>query len=158
MQRDPKSGLQDQGQVRQTATIKGENNMKHIILGTILGLGFAGMAVADPVGGTWKTAPGDTGGYLHVSIGACGSKICGTIKAAYDKNNTVDSAYEHLGKKMLWDMSADGDGDYSGGKIWAPDSDKTYTSKMSLSGSTLEVKGCVAGGLFCRGQDWKRVN
>ena len=58
---------------------------------------------------------------------------------------------------MLWDMSADGDGYYSGGKIWAPDADKTYSSKMSLSGSTLVVKGCVAGGLICRGQDWTRL-
>jgi len=132
--------------------------MKHIILGAFLGLGLASVAAADPVDGTWKTAPGDTGGYLHVAIAPCGAKVCGTIQAAYDKSGVKDSAYEHLGKKMLWDMSSNGDGYYNGGKIWAPDSDKTYSSKMTLSGSKLEVKGCVAGGLICRGQDWKRVN
>ena len=132
--------------------------MKHIILSAALGLGFASMALADPVDGTWKTAPGDTGGYLHVSIGACGAKLCGTIRAAYDKAGDLDPNYEHLGKKMIWGMRADGDGYYSGGKIWAPDSDKTYKSKMALNGSKLEVKGCVAGGLICRGQDWRRVN
>ena len=130
--------------------------MKHLILGILLGLGSG--AAADPADGTWKTAPGDTGGYLHVIVGACGSDICGTIKAAYDKDGAIQTDYEHLGKKMIWDMNSDGDGQYGGGKIWAPDSDKTYKSKMQLSGNTLEVKGCVAGGLICRGQDWSRVN
>ena len=26
-----------------------------------------------------------------------------------------------------------------------------------LSGDALEVKGCVAGGLICRGQTWTRI-
>lgn len=132
--------------------------MKHLLLGAAFGLGLAGMAAADPVDGLWKTAPGDTGGYLHVSISPCGSAICGTIDSAFDAKGDQDLSYEHLGKQMIWDMVSDGDGTYSGGKIWAPDADKTYKSKMTLSGSKLEVKGCVAGGLVCRGQDWTRVN
>ncbi|MFC3118541.1 hypothetical protein ACFOHS_11125 [Jhaorihella thermophila] len=28
---------------------------------------------------------------------------------------------------------------------------------MRLNGGTLTVKGCVMGGLICRGQDWTRV-
>jgi uncharacterized protein (DUF2147 family) len=139
-------------------TIREEITMKRIFFGAILSLGFAGAGAADPVDGMWKTAPGDTGGYLHVSIGPCGSNICGTIKAAYKKDGSLTSDYEHLGKRLIWDMNVDGDGYYSGGKIWAPDTDKTYKSKMALSGGKLEVKGCVAGGLICRGQDWSRVN
>ena len=52
-----------------------------------LAAGFAVLATAafaDPVDGLWKTAPGDTGGYLHVSIAGCGSAICGTIDSAFD--------------------------------------------------------------------------
>lgn len=131
--------------------------MKKLALGIVLGLGLAGMAVADPAAGTWKTAPGETGGYLHVSVAPCGSAICGTIAKAFDANGAPSTDYEHLGKQMIWDMKADGGGSYSGGKIWAPDSNKTYKSKMSLNGNTLTVKGCVAGGMICRGQDWKRV-
>ena len=131
--------------------------MKKMILATAFAaLGTA--ALADPASGVWQTEPGDTGGYLHVSIAPCGASICGTIKDAFDKNGAIQPDYEHKGKKMIWDMKADGGGDYSGGKIWAADSDKTYKSKMSLSGSKLTVKGCVGGGLICRGQDWKRVN
>jgi len=44
---------------------------------------------------------------------------------------------------------------YSSGKIWAPDVDKTYRSKMALNGNTLKVSGCV--GPICRSQNWTRV-
>ena len=132
--------------------------MKRLLLTAVVAAGMATAAAADPVEGTWRTAPGDTGGYLHVTIGTCGSAICGSIAQAYDADGAPSPDYEHLGKRMIWDMKPDGGGAYSGGKIWAPDSGKTYTSKMSLSGNTLNVKGCVAGGLICRGQDWKRVN
>lgn len=127
-----------------------------------LAAGFAVLAsaafAADPVDGLWKTEPGDTGGYLHVSIAECGSAICGTIDTAFDKDGNEQLEYENLGKQIIWDMVPDGGGNYSGGKIWAPDRDKTYSSKMTLdSQNKLTVKGCVAGGLVCRGQDWTRV-
>lgn len=115
-------------------------------------------ALADNATGTWKTEAGDTGGYLHVSIAKCGAALCGTIAKAFEKGGAASSTYEHLGKKMIWDMQADGNNSYSGGKIWAPDKDKTYKSKMSLNGNSLTVKGCVAGGAICRGQTWSRVN
>lgn len=132
--------------------------MKKIVMAAAMVLAGAGAGLADPAEGMWKTAPGDTGGYLHVEIATCGSSLCGTIVKGIAADGSSNPDYEHQGKKMLWNMKADGDGYYSGGKVWAPDSDKTYKSKMSLSGSTLTVKGCVAGGLICRGQDWKRLN
>lgn len=131
--------------------------MKKIICAVVLAAS-ASMASADNAAGTWKTEPGDTGGYLHVAIAKCGAKICGTIKSAYDASGKKNASYEHLGKKMIWDMNADGGGAYSGGKIWAADKNKTYKSKMTLSGNKLTVKGCVAGGAICRGQTWSRVN
>lgn len=130
--------------------------MKYLVVAAAAALASA--AQADPVAGLWKTAPGDTGGYLHVTMAPCGASVCGTIKAAFDGSGTPSAEYEHLGKKLVWDMAAEGGGSYSGGTIWAPDRDKTYASKMSLKGAVLEVKGCVAGGLICRGQSWTRVN
>jgi len=127
-------------------------------------LGIAGLAAmlstsafADPADGVWKTAPGDTGGFLYVTVGACGTEICGTITGAVDKDGKDDPKYEHLGKPILWNMTAAGDGSYAGGTIWAPDTDKKYSSKMTLNGTVLTVKGCVLGGLICRGQDWTRT-
>lgn len=118
----------------------------------------ATLAQADAASGTWKTEPGDTGGYLHVTVGPCGDALCGSIDKAFNAQGGVSSDYEHVGKRMIWDMKAQGDGSYGGGKIWAPDKDKTYKSRMSLSGNKLTVKGCVAGGAICRGQTWMRVN
>ncbi|TMV07898.1 DUF2147 domain-containing protein [Ruegeria sediminis] len=131
--------------------------MKKLILASALGLGLAGGALADPVEGLWKTAEGDEGGYLHVTIAPCGSAICGTIDNAFDAAGDESLDYEHLGKQIIWDMIPEGDGTYDKGKIWAPDSDKTYRSKMSLDGNALTVEGCVVGGLICRGQVWTRL-
>lgn len=113
------------------------------------------MALADPIVGTWKTEPGDDGNYGLVTISQCGEQICGILGQGYDSSgNEVDSP--NIGKRMIWDMNADGGGKYSGGKIWAPDRDKTYNSKMRLNGNSLKVSGCVLG--ICRSQNWTRAN
>ncbi|WP_371226427.1 DUF2147 domain-containing protein [Roseovarius sp. 2305UL8-3] len=113
-----------------------------------------GAAFADPILGTWKTQPGDDGNYGLVTISKCGSQICGVLGQGFDSaGNKIDSP--NIGRKMIWDMNADGGGKYSGGKIWAPDRDKTYNSKMALSGNSLKVSGCVLG--ICRSQNWTRA-
>jgi len=54
-------------------------------------------------------------------------------------------------------MKSRSGGAYSGGKVYSPDRDKTYSSKMTLNGNNLNIKGCVFG--ICRdGGTWKRVN
>ncbi len=112
----------------------------------------AGSAMADPVHGTWKSQPGESGGYIHVKISACGSSICGKITKVVGNDNT-----SIVGRSIIKGMKAKGNGSYSGGTIWAPDTDKTFKSKMSLSGNRLKVSGCVAGGLICRSQTWSRL-
>ncbi|THH35649.1 DUF2147 domain-containing protein [Aliishimia ponticola] len=107
-------------------------------------------AIAEPAAGRWKTETGETGGYLHVDIAPCGAKLCGTIAKVVGNANT-----SIVGRQMITGMSPKGGGKYSGGKIWAPDVDKTYRSKMQLSGNTLKVSGCV--GPICRSQNWTRL-
>lgn len=111
-------------------------------------------ASADPIHGVWKTQPGDDGNYAHVTMSACGGAVCGTLGKAYDSSGKSIPS-DKVGKRMVWDMQANGGGKYSGGKIWAPDRDKTYKSKMALSGDALKVSGCV--GPICRSQTWTRV-
>jgi len=108
--------------------------------------------------GLFQTEPGDGGGYLHVRVGPCTEnpeQVCGIIESAFSEDGEVSTDYEHLGKKMLWKMVDKGNGKYSSGKIWAPDRDKTYRSKMQVSDKGLKVKGCV--GPICRAQNWQRV-
>ena len=42
-------------------------------------------------------------------------------------------------------------------RIAADSNDKIYIGKIDLDGDTLYLKGCVAGGLLCASQTWKRV-
>lgn len=113
-----------------------------------------GAAQADPVLGTWQTQADDNGNFGHVEISACGTSICGTILRAYDSSGSPRPS-DTIGRQMIWDMAARGNGEYRGGKIWAPDRDKTYNARMALAGDQLEVSGCVLG--ICRGQTWRRV-
>jgi len=113
---------------------------------------------AESAFGLFQTEPGDTGGYLHVRIGPCAENaetLCGVIESAFKKGGGDSSDYEHIGKQMLWNMVDKGDGKYAMGKIWAPDRDKTYRSKMQITADGLRVKGCV--GPICRSQNWQRV-
>lgn len=124
--------------------------MNKLVLAAVLAL-TPTLASADDVYGTWKTQTGETGGYAHVKISGCGGKICGVITKVFNNDNKSSE-----GKTIIKDMSSNGSGSYKGGTIWAPDTDKTYRSKMSLSGSNLKVSGCV--GPICRSQNWTRVN
>jgi len=129
--------------------------MKKFALAAALAvLGTAAFA-ADPVEGTWKTKPDDNGNFGHVQIKPCGSAFCGTLVKAFDgSGKQIESP--NVGRKIVWDMVAYGDGLYDDGKVYSPDRDKTYNSEMKLNGNSLTVKGCVLG--ICRdGGTWTRV-
>ncbi|MDK3075707.1 DUF2147 domain-containing protein [Sedimentitalea sp. JM2-8] len=130
--------------------------MKRLIAGVICAAGLAGMAAADPVFGNWRTAPDDNGNTGLIQVQACGSKICGTLVRAYDGTG-AEMASPNVGKRIIWDMESKGGGAYADGKVWSPDRDKTYKSKMQLSGDRLAISGCIL--MVCRdGGTWTRAN
>lgn len=130
--------------------------MRKFVLAAVFAAAAA-PAFADPVEGTWRTRPDDNGNFGHVRIAACGAKLCGTLVRAFNgQGQPIDSP--NVGRQIVWDMEAQGNGQYANGKIWAPDRDKTYRSKMELSGNTLSVSGCVLGGAICRAQQWTRAD
>lgn len=126
--------------------------MKALIL--TLALVAAGPAVADPVLGTWKTLPDNNGNFGHVQMVPCEGKVCGVLVEAFDGAGTAVGS-PNVGKAILWDMTARGDGTYDEGKIFSPDNNRTYNARMSLAGNQLSVGGCVLG--FCRDQIWTRL-
>lgn len=114
------------------------------------------IAQADTVNGTFRTEAGETGGYLVVKMGPCSNDAaltCGVIEKAMSPEGKAVKGYEHTGKALVWGMKDKGKGKFAGGKIWAPDTDKTYSSKMEVKGANLKVSGCVA--IICRSQLWK---
>lgn len=114
---------------------------------------WAGAAQADPVLGTWQTQP-DDGAYAYIEMQPCGSNFCGKIARTFDASGETQSA--NIGKTLVIDMAAQGEGAYAG-KVWRPSNDKIYIGKMKLSGDSLALRGCVAGGLICSKQTWNRV-
>lgn len=115
----------------------------------------ATIAGADPVVGLWRTKPDDNGNTGLIEIRPCGEAYCGTLVKAFDPEGK-EMESPNVGKRIVWDMVAYGDGLYDDGKVWSPDRDKTYNAEMQLVGDGLTVSGCVLG--ICReGGTWTRV-
>lgn len=128
--------------------------MKKLVLGLILAIFTALPAfAADPVIGLWQTQV-DDGSFAFVDVHMCGDKICGTIVRTFDSNGETQS--QNIGKDIIRDMVAAGDGKYSG-NVWRPSNDRIYVGKLELNGDRLKMKGCVAGGLICSSQTWARI-
>ena len=135
----------------------------------ILAAGFllaaaAPALAADPVEGVWLTESG-TG---KVTIGPCPAKaalMCGRItwlknaadQTAKDSNNPDPALKTRtiLGLPMVWNFKQVGPGRWTGGKIYDPNTGKTYDSKISVNADgTLKVEGCIL--VVCQAQTWKR--
>ncbi len=115
------------------------------------------MALSAEADGVWRSEANDDGAYIEITMAPCAadaSLTCGTISKAVTKDGD-DPTYVNLGKPIVENMKSDGAGNFSDGTIWDPESDKTYNSKMTLDGDTLNVEGCVL--FICSGQNWTRV-
>lgn len=127
--------------------------MKKIILGMVAAIAMAGAASADPLEGMWRTVPDDNGNSGLIQVAPCGSALCGTLIRAFDANGAEMSS-PNVGRQIISETVPSGGGEYRG-KVWAPDRDKTYNSRLQLNGDTLSVSGCVLG--ICRdGGTWIR--
>jgi uncharacterized protein (DUF2147 family) len=102
---------------------------------------------ADPLEGVWLTTPGTDGHRGLIQVAPCGSKLCGTVIGAVLADGSKASEGGAIGRQIIWDTVHKGNGVYSG-KVYAPDRDKTYTSKLILTGNGLSVSGCFMG--VCR--------
>jgi len=129
--------------------------MKRIICAAFSLVLFVSVAEADPIYGLWQTIPDDNGNFGHIKIQDCDGTICGVLMKSFDSaGKSIES--ENIGKRIVWNMKAKGSGKYGGGKIWSPDRDKTYASKLEIQGDMLKVSGCVF--VICRdGGTWMRV-
>lgn len=109
--------------------------VRKLVLSAAALLLAVGTAYADPIDGNWKTQSGETASIAGGAI---------TLKTG-----------KHAGKR-IGQMNAAGGGKYTG-TITDPSNDKTYKGKATLAGSTLKMSGCVAGGLICKTQTWKKM-
>ena len=130
--------------------------MTRIISLLLMTLLAAGAAMADPIEGLWRTAPDDHGDIGYIRVSSCGATYCGILERAENAQGEAIQP-DTLGRKIVWNLSHSTTTQYQG-RIYAPDRDKEYMSKLDLSGNRISVNGCVLGGLICRnGGQWTRV-
>ncbi|BDW85930.1 MULTISPECIES: DUF2147 domain-containing protein [Roseicyclus] len=115
-----------------------------------------GPALADPIEGLWRTAPDDHGDIGYIRVEPCGATFCGTLERAENASGEAIQP-DTIGRLIVWNLAQEAAGEYEG-RIYAPDRDKEYMSRLELSGDAIEVNGCVLGGIICRnGGNWTRV-
>ena len=63
------------------------------------------------------------------------------------------------GLQILSGLKADGNNQWSDGKLVDPESGKTYSGKLTLSdnGQSLKLRGYVGTPVFGRSQTWQRI-
>lgn len=127
--------------------------MRDTVLFFTLMMGVSAHVSAQDIHGIWRTELTEEG-YLEVNIEACDANmLCGTILRARDPQGN-EQPYEHTGKRMIWDMVASGPTNWVDGQIWDPRKDRTFKSRLELSGDSLMVSGCVFR--ICQTQTWQR--
>jgi uncharacterized protein (DUF2147 family) len=142
-------------------------------LGLTIGLlGTAGLntaaRAADPLG-TWLTGEQDA----RVRVANCGAAICGNLvwlkdpndpdtgRPKTDKHNADASKQGRplLGVPIILSMKPGGAPNQWSGDVYNASDGRTYSGSFTLTGAnSAELKGCVMGGLICKGQTWTRVN
>ncbi len=129
--------------------------MNKIILAAVAAISMTGAAWADPLEGMWRTTADDNGNSGLIEVAPCGTMLCGTLVKSFDAGG-AEMQSPNIGRQIISETVASGGGNYRG-KVWSPDRDKTYNSRLVLNGDTLSVSGCVLG--ICRdGGTWSRVN
>jgi uncharacterized protein (DUF2147 family) len=121
---------------------------------------------ADPsvVAGTWLSGDGDGLIAVHVDGNDISATIMGSPNADPDRPRTdiknPDPALRDrllIGLNIFRGFHYDGDGAWSGGFIYDPNSGKTYRGKLKLtSRNTLNVRGYIGISLIGRTETWIR--
>ena len=128
----------------------------------------ASPAFAGDPSGVWLRDTGTS----KIQIYKCGNAYCGKVvwlrdpidpatgKPKTDNKNPDASRHNRplIGTQVILNMKPDGDDKWKG-RVYAADEGKTYTGTMALVGAnTLNLAGCVLGGLICKTSKLTRSN
>ena len=131
-------------------------------------------AASDDILGTWLNQKQDA----RIDIFKCGSDYCGKIIWLKEPNYPNDSKLgvpgtaklDHynpnaalkktplMGLQIMQGLQFSGDNLWKNGKIYDPDSGKTYSSKATLvSPDQLDLRGFIGFSLIGRTEKWTRA-
>jgi uncharacterized protein (DUF2147 family) len=120
---------------------------------------------ADAIVGEWLTADGKARVLISKTDSTYQGKIVWLKEPVKNGKETVDDKNPDpnlrsrgvLGMDILWGFSFDGEDQWTGGKIYDPESGSTYSAKMTLKDpATLKLRGYVLVPLFGRSELWTR--
>ena len=133
---------------------------KTIRLGLALGLLASLCAAAVPPViplGLWRNPDNS----LQVRISECAAKLCGVI--AWASEASILDARESkikeplVGTQLLIDYHRASPAVWKG-QVYVPDLGGSFYSRITVKGpNTLDIAGCILGGLICKHQTWQRV-
>ena len=116
---------------------------------------------SDSILGNWTNPKGST-----IHIYQCGSKICANIigisssaPARADAENPDPALRRRslCGLKIGTGFELESPSRARGGKLYDPESGKTYTGSMTREGDKLKLRGYVGIPLFGRTETWSRA-
>jgi len=102
---------------------------------------------ADPTG-TWERPSTGTA----IKLYNCGANLCAKIVGVRDK-----AKQGTVGTVIMSGAVKSGDGTWKG-DLLNTDDGQTYNGVVSYTGGGLSLKGCVLGGIICKGETWRRLN
>lgn len=131
--------------------------------------GLAAMALMAAAAPAWAEVQPLTGdgiwrnkkNSVHVQLRPCAGEICGYVVWASPK--AIEDAREGgspnlVGMQLLRGFKVGADG-VGRGKVFVPDLKLTFGGAAErLNNSTLRVRGCLVGGVFCKTQIWTRID
>ena len=144
----------------------GGTRFLQVVRGASAALAFtflAGMAapqaLAADATGDWVRPSGSS----KIRIAPCGGALCGKLvwlrEPRKDTKNPDPAKRSRslVGTRTVLGMKPNGDNSWKG-KVYNAEDGKTYTGVMTLvNDNALKLEGCVLGGLFCKGETWKRA-
>ena len=120
-------------------------------------------------GTQWQTVDEKTGEKKAiVQLTDNSGKVSGKIIKVLNSKNANASCKKCTGSlkgkpieglQILTGLSADGDNQWSNGKLVDPETGKIYSGKITLSdnGQSLKLRGYVGSPVFGRTQTWQRI-
>jgi uncharacterized protein (DUF2147 family) len=117
-----------------------------VALGLVAGLSTA--ALANEPYGTWvRPSTGTT-----VDFYKCGANLCAKVVGVKGADKSA------VGKVIMGGAVKSGDNTWKGDLLNTEDG-KTYSGVVKLLGpKSLNLAGCVLGGLICKDETWNKVN
>jgi uncharacterized protein (DUF2147 family) len=119
-----------------------------VLIASIMAIGGASAAQAADINGNWARSDGKA----KVKIAKCGADICATN--TWIKPGTPS---EKAGDVLVMKIEKVSSDRYSG-SAFDPQRDMSYKITLDVDDNKMTTKGCVLGGLLCKGVGWTRIN